>query len=96
LRLLICEYVTGGGFLGQPLPASLVREGDMMLAALVKDVAGIGGIEIASVRDGRLRDVDLPATFRVVAVPEDPWLVWRNAIEAVDTVWRLHRRRAAR
>ena len=39
MRLLICEYVTGGGFLGQPLPASLAREGDMMLAALVKDNA---------------------------------------------------------
>jgi len=87
LRLLICEYVTGGGFLGRPLPASLAREGDMMLAALVKDVAGVGGIEIATVRDGRLRDVDLPATFRVVSAPDDPWLVWRNAVQAADAVW---------
>ncbi len=87
MRLLICEYVTGGGFLGQPLPASLAREGDMMLAALVKDVAAVGGIEIATVRDRRLRDVDLPATFRVVSAPDDPWLVWRNAVQAADAVW---------
>ncbi len=87
MRLLICEYVTGGGFLGQPLPASLAREGDMMLAALVKDVAGVGGIDIACVRDGRLGDVDLPALFRVVTAQEDPWTVWRNAIEGVDAVW---------
>ncbi len=87
MRLLICEYVTGGGFLGKPLPASLAREGDMMLAALVKDVAALGGIEIASVRDGRLREVDLPAAFRVVSASEDPWLAWRNAVEAVDAVW---------
>jgi predicted ATP-grasp superfamily ATP-dependent carboligase len=87
LRLLICEYVTGGGFLGRPLPAGLAREGDMMLAALVKDVAAVGGIEIASVRDGRLRDVGLPAAFRIVSAGDDPWLVWRNAIEAVDAVW---------
>lgn len=87
MRLLICEYVTGGGFLGKPLPASLAREGDMMLAALVKDVAGVGGLDIASVRDGRLGDADLPATFRVLAAPDDPWLVWQNAIAAADAVW---------
>lgn len=87
MRLLICEYVTGGGFLGRPLPASLAREGDMMLAALVKDVAAVGGIEIASVRDGRLRDLDLPATFSVLTARDDPWNVWRNAIETADAVW---------
>ena len=63
MRLLICEYVTGRGFVGQPLPASLAREGDMMLAALVKDFAALGGIEVASVRDGRLGNVDLPAAL---------------------------------
>lgn len=87
MRLLICEYVTGGGFLGQPLPASLAREGDMMLAALVKDVAEVGGIEIASVRDARLRALDLPAVVRVVRTREDPWAVWHEAIDGVDAVW---------
>ena len=87
MRLLICEYVTGGGFLGRPLPAGLAREGDMMLAALVKDVAAVGGIEIASVRDGRLRDVGMPATFSILAARDDPWSVWRNAVETADAVW---------
>ncbi len=87
MRLLICEYVTGGGFLGQPLPASLAREGDMMLAALVKDVAGVGGIDIVSVRDERLGNAGLPAAFRVVTAREDPWIAWRDAIEAADAVW---------
>ncbi|HZF32439.1 MAG TPA: ATP-grasp domain-containing protein, partial [Candidatus Angelobacter sp.] len=77
----------GGGFLGQPLPASLAREGDMMLAALVKDVAEVGGIEIASVRDARLRALDLPAVVRVVRAREDPWAVWHEAIDGVDAVW---------
>jgi predicted ATP-grasp superfamily ATP-dependent carboligase len=87
LRLLICEYVTGGGFLGQALPAGLAREGDMMLAALVKDVAAVGGIEIVSVRDGRLRGADLPATFHVLAEADDPGRAWRNAVATVDAVW---------
>jgi tyramine---L-glutamate ligase len=87
LRLLICEYVTGGGFLGKLLPASLAREGDMMLAALVKDVAAVRGIEIACVRDERLRAPDLAAAVRVVRAREDPWAVWRAAIDRVDAVW---------
>jgi len=87
LRLLICEYVTGGGFLGRPLPPSLAREGDMMLAALVKDVAALGGIEVSSVRDARLGGVDLPATFRTLGQQDDPWQVWQDAIEKVDAVW---------
>jgi predicted ATP-grasp superfamily ATP-dependent carboligase len=52
--LLICEYVTGGGFAGAPLPPGLAREGDMMLSALVKDVAALDGIDIVVVRDSRL------------------------------------------
>jgi predicted ATP-grasp superfamily ATP-dependent carboligase len=87
LRLLICEYVTGGGCLGQPLPASLAREGHMMLAALVKDVAAVGGIEIVSVRDARLGVPDLPAAFRTLGATDDPWRAWGDAFETVDAVW---------
>ena len=87
MRLLICEYVTGGGFLGQPLPASLAREGDMMLAALVKDVAAVGGVEVAALRDERLGVADLPAAFHRLGATDDPWRAWRDAFETVDAVW---------
>ena len=46
LRLFVCEFVTGGGLAGAPLPASLAREGDMMLRALVKDLAGLPRIDV--------------------------------------------------
>lgn len=87
MRLLICEYVTGGGFAGSRLPPGLAREGDMMLGALVKDVAALGGIDIVSVRDARLGPVAPAGSCRVIHVAEDPWDVWRNAIEEVDAVW---------
>ena len=54
MRLLICEYVTGGGFIGAPLPPGLAQEGDMMLSALVKDLAALGGVDIVVPRDSRL------------------------------------------
>jgi tyramine---L-glutamate ligase len=87
LRLLICEYVTGGGFAGSSLPPSLAREGDMMLGALVKDIAALGGIDIVLVRDGRLAPMAIPATCRAIRVDESSWSVWREAIEDVDAVW---------
>jgi predicted ATP-grasp superfamily ATP-dependent carboligase len=87
LRLLICEYVTGGGFAGSPLPPGLAREGDMMLGALVKDVAALGSVDIVSVRDARLARVEPTGSCRVIHVYGNPWDVWRNAIEEVDAVW---------
>jgi predicted ATP-grasp superfamily ATP-dependent carboligase len=54
LRVFVCEYVTGGGLLREPLPPGLAREGDLMLAALVKDLAVLPGIEIVLSRDARL------------------------------------------
>ena len=87
MRLLICEYVTGGGFAGSPLPPGLAREGDMMLGALVKDVAALGGIDVVSVRDARLGPGKSAGSCRVIHVAGDPWDVWRNAIEEVDAVW---------
>jgi predicted ATP-grasp superfamily ATP-dependent carboligase len=87
LRLLICESVTGGGFAGSPLPPGLAREGDMMLGALVKDVAALEGIDIVAVRDARLAPLEPAGSCQVIPVRGDPWEVWRNAIEEVDAVW---------
>jgi predicted ATP-grasp superfamily ATP-dependent carboligase len=87
LRLLICEYVTGGGFVGSPLPPGLAREGDMMVSALVKDLAALGGIDIVSVRDARLAPVEQTGSCRVIHVYGNPWDIWRSAIEEVDAVW---------
>jgi predicted ATP-grasp superfamily ATP-dependent carboligase len=87
LRLLICEYVTGGGFVGSPLPPGLAREGDMMVDALVKDVAALDGVDIVMVRDSRLASMAVPDACRVIRVDENPWKVWRAAIEQVEAVW---------
>lgn len=87
MRLLICEYVTGGGFVGSPLPPGLAREGDMMVGALVKDVAALDDIEVVSVRDARLAPAEFSGACRVIRVDESPWAVWRAAIEQVDAVW---------
>jgi tyramine---L-glutamate ligase len=56
----VYEHITGGGLIGQAIPASLAHEGDMMLRALVTDLAE-AGVEVVTTRDERLAPTDLPA-----------------------------------
>ncbi len=87
MRVLVCEYVTGGGLAGRELPPSLAREGDMMLAALVKDLAALPGIEVWATRDSRLPPPALPIHFLRFEPGADPWALWRCLTASVDAFW---------
>jgi predicted ATP-grasp superfamily ATP-dependent carboligase len=87
LRVLVCEFVTGGGLAGAVLPASLAREGDMMLRALVKDLADLPDITVVVTRDGRLPAADLPAEIHRIDAGSDPWTLWPKLMELTDAVW---------
>lgn len=87
MRILVCEYVTGGGLAGQRLPPSLAREGDMMLASLVKDLGALSGVDVVATRDARLPATDLPADFRVVESGDDSWSLWSSLVRTVDALW---------
>lgn len=87
MRILVCEYVSGGGLVGRELPPSLAREGDMMLSALVKDLAALPGIEVLATRDSRLPPPDLPARFHRIERGDDPWELWRALVASVDALW---------
>lgn len=87
MRVFVCEFVTGGGLAGAPLPPGLHREGDMMLRALVKDLAALPGVAVTITRDRRLDDPALPAALRWIGDGEDPWVVWQDCMNAADAVW---------
>ena len=44
MRLFICEFITGGGLQDKELPDGLVREGNMMLEAVLTDLLDMGKI----------------------------------------------------
>ncbi len=54
MNILIFEYITGGGMLGQPLSPSLEREGDLMLRAAVNDFQQLPDCSVFTLRDKRL------------------------------------------
>ncbi|TWT75820.1 carbamoyl phosphate synthase-like protein [Posidoniimonas polymericola] len=56
MKVLIYEWVSGGGLLGEdgPLPASLLREGTAMARSVGEDFARLPGAEVALLRDIRV------------------------------------------
>ena len=87
MRVFIFEYVTGGGLLGVRLPASLVREGELMLRALVSDLALLEGVECVITRDARLARPPLPAEVHFIHEAAELSQVWAETLDSVDAVW---------
>jgi predicted ATP-grasp superfamily ATP-dependent carboligase len=87
MRVFVYEHITGGGLLlGDGDLAPLAREGDMMIRALLRDLAEIPGVEPVVLRDARL-EPDLPATVLVPRAASDFWPSFERALQMSDAVW---------
>lgn len=90
LKILAFEYITGGGLADAPLPDSLAREGELMLRALVRDLAELGGVEMSVLRDARLPEPDWAdegVTLLPVASSAGFVGAWGSAVAQADAVW---------
>lgn len=89
MRLLIVEYITGGGFLNQQLPASLAAEGGLMLQALLDELRVLPDLQLQLLLDPRCRGFALPAHCQPI------WLDPQHAFESqlsdglqgCDAIW---------
>lgn len=68
--ILICEYVSGGGWPGSSLPKGLADEGLAMLTAVLADFKAWGGCKTITTRDHRLAHIPLPADHIIDLGPE--------------------------
>lgn len=84
MRVFVFEYVSGGGFAGRPMVPSLVAEGDLMLAAAVRDLLDTPGVVVSTCRDRRLGLPELPIT--VTWVDDDWQAAWLAGVDAADAV----------
>ncbi|MFM9912785.1 MAG: ATP-grasp domain-containing protein [Methylophilaceae bacterium] len=82
-NLLVLEFITGGGLYNAPLPDSLAAEGELMLKALLADLAEIPNLHLSTTRDARLS----PLNINIIQVSSDPWPIWQSAIDQADWVW---------
>lgn len=88
-RILIFEFITGGGFLQQPLTASLAHEGLQMLNAVVREFADLPDIQLTVLHDARCRLPQFSHNVRLVTVPttESLYTLLAKLITEVDAVW---------
>jgi tyramine---L-glutamate ligase len=88
-RLLVFEFITGGGLLGKPMPQSLRREGEMMRNALLTDLAERPDIDVVVMRDSRCR-VASEHCFAQWLDPdcaENTMAFYRRILQQVEVVW---------
>ena len=87
MRILVHEFVSGGGLAGQPLTPSLAREGGAMLTALVADLAALGRHQILATRDRRCSPAAPPGVEVVTLEPATREARLDELIASVDAVW---------
>ena len=86
VKVFAYEFASGGGFVGQPLTPGLAREGDMMLRALLDDLARVPGIEVLATRDPRLPPLH-GVDVHVASPDEDPLALYARCVAAADAAW---------
>lgn len=86
-RILICEFITGGGLGRAPLPAGLAAEGDLMVQALARDLLALPEVEVVLARDERLPACPLPVSAVSVDPDKPVWEQWSRLMTMVDAVW---------
>ncbi|MCQ8105697.1 ATP-grasp domain-containing protein [Methylomonas sp. SURF-2] len=89
MKILVFEYVSGGGLAGQDLPASLLAEGRMMLQALLDDLKSLPNLHLLLPLDERCADFSLPANTQVVPIKRSDDIRQRlsDLIERAGFVW---------
>jgi tyramine---L-glutamate ligase len=89
LKILVFEYITGGGFSQQALPASLLAEGELMLRALLADCSRIKPLSVQLMLDSRCLAIaeDYVVNMTVVSATDDVNQVFQDLLKTVDAVW---------
>lgn len=91
MRILVYEYLTGGGLLSQSADRSLFAEGRMMLAALVRDLLDVPDTTLSVLLDVRTTDTGLQDDPRIaiitVASVTERDARWREQLTQCDAAW---------
>lgn len=85
-KIFVCEFITGGGLIAEPLPKSLVNEGARMRDALLRDLKELG-YHISTTIDARLDKPALADECTVVDIDQDIWQVWEAQMTHANAVW---------
>ncbi|MCG8325799.1 MAG: ATP-grasp domain-containing protein, partial [Thiotrichales bacterium] len=82
MKLFVCEFITGGGLAGTALPDTLLREGNLMLHAVLTDLLQAGCQDILSTYDQRLEKPDFALACQPASV--NVWEQWDALLQQAD------------
>ncbi len=88
-KLLVFEFITGGGFSQAALPDSLATEGLLMLEVMIEELALVPAIQITVLLDWRFNQLNLPLNINAVVVAKDQsvYEILPALIEQADFIW---------
>jgi tyramine---L-glutamate ligase len=91
MKVLVYEFVTGGGLAGQELSPNLVNEANLFTQALLHDLTGLPGVEVATTRDARLPALDASLSEKLTLLTpnegENSIDVYLRGMQTADAVW---------
>ena len=85
-KIFVCEFITAGGFNHADLTENLVREGELMRNALLRDLSQLS-YRISTTVDARLSKPQHCSDCIEINADDDVWQVWAQQISQVDAVW---------
>ncbi len=88
MKILVFEYITGGGFNNEALPDALAREGQLMLQALLDDLARLANIQPIVMLDERFTGrIKHPFATVTVSPQQDYQAVFLQEVSQCAAVW---------
>lgn len=84
--IFVCEFITGGGLHGMPLPQCLLAEGLLMRDALLRDLSALP-YHVLTTCDSRVGASVLAQTTITMEAGCDVWQQWDACIQRADYVW---------
>ena len=85
-KILVCEFITGGGFNHSDLRPALIEQGQQMRDALLSDLTHLP-YHIITTGDARLVPAADCNVYYAITIDDDVWQVWEEIIRTVDAVW---------
>jgi len=86
VKILVFEYITGGGFNKQELPDSLTGEGSLMLNALLDNLIRLNSFEVTIMLDWRLAN-SIEVNSVIIRPEHDVTEEFVRLVKQSDLVW---------
>ena len=89
MRILVIEYITGGGLVNEDLASGLLGEAEIMVDALLADLHDSPDVDLLVSRDPRLPPPRVACEILTPRAGDDVWTLWRDGMQRCDALWPL-------